>query len=180
MRRVLIQDPMHANSWARSTWTQQPESDFNVDASAQPIFKLHGSANWMHADGSAMLIMGGAKVREIGQTPILNWYATKFEEMLSSQPSRLMVIGYGFRDEHINATIGRAVERGLKLFIIAPEGAELARRLNPTRNRGMISVATPLKGLLEQALIGASRRQLRDIFGGDTAEHNKVMRFFDA
>ncbi len=180
MRRVPAQDPMHANSWARSTWTQQPESDFNVNASAQPIFKLHGSSNWMQADGSAMLIMGGAKVHEIGQTPILNWYATKFEEMLSSQPSRLMVIGYGFRDEHINATIGRAVERGLKLFIIAPEGAELARRLNPTRNRGMISVATPLEGLLEQALIGASRRQLRDIFGGDTAEHNKVMRFFDA
>jgi len=44
----------------------------------------------------------------------------------------------------------------------------------------MTSVATPLEGLLEQSLIGASRRSLRDIFGGDTAEHNKVMRFFDA
>ena len=103
-----------------------------------------------------------------------------FQKTLPAQPARLMVIGYGFRDDHLNAAIGRAAERGLKLFIIAPEGAELARRLNPTRERGMIAAPTPLEGILEQTLIGASRRQLRDIFGGDTAEHNKIMRFFDA
>jgi hypothetical protein len=171
---------MHAISWARSTWAPLPEDGFKIESSVQPIFKLHGSSNWVHDDGRPMLIMGGAKSREIGQTPILNWYADVFEKTLSTQPSRLMVIGYGFRDDHINEAIGRAVERGLKLFVIAPEGAELARRLNPTRERGTISVPTPLEGVLEKALIGASRRQLRDIFGGDTAEHNKVMRFFDA
>ena len=180
MRRVPAQEPLYANSWARSTWVPLTEDALKIDASFQPILKLHGSSNWAHADGNAMLIMGGAKAREIGQTPILNWYAKVFEEALSTQPARLMVIGCGFRDDHVNETIGRAVERGLKLFVIAPEGAELARRLNPTRQRGMISVATPLEGLLEQSLIGASRRPLRDIFGGDTAEHNKVMRFFDA
>lgn len=180
MCRVPTPDPMHSNSWARSTWTPLPEDGFKVDPAFQPILKLHGSSNWAHADGRPMLIMGGAKAREIGQTPILNWYASVFEESLTAQPSRLMVIGYGFRDDHINAAIGKAVERGLKLFVIAPEGAELARRLNPTRERGMIAMATPLEGILEQSLIGASRRQLRDIFGGDTAEHNKVMRFFDA
>jgi phosphatidylserine/phosphatidylglycerophosphate/cardiolipin synthase-like enzyme len=87
--------------------------------------------------------MGGAKVREIGQTPILNWYAKVFEETLTAANSKLMIVGYGFRDEHINAAIARAVERGLRLFIIAPEGAELARRLNPTRARGHIVAPTP-------------------------------------
>jgi hypothetical protein len=180
MQRIPAPDPMHANSWARSTWIPLPEDGFKVDPSFQPIFKLHGSSNWAHSDGRPMLIMGGAKAREIGQTSILNWYADLFEKTLSAQPARLMVIGYGFRDDHINAAIGRAAERGLKLFIVAPEGADLARRLNPTRERGMISAPTPLEGILEQTLIGASRRQLRDIFGGDTAEHNKIMRFFDA
>jgi hypothetical protein len=179
MHRVLAQEYMHSASWARSLWHPENEDAFKVESTCQPIFKLHGSSNWRHADGIPMLIMGGAKAREIGQTPILNWYAQMFEDCLSQQPSRLMVIGYGFRDDHINAAIGNAVEQGLKLFVIAPEGAELARRLNPARNRAAIIVPTHLEGMLEESLIGASRRSLRDIFGGDTAEHNKVMRFFE-
>lgn len=180
LRMTPAPDPMHGNSWARSTWSPLPEGEFKADASFQPIYKLHGSSNWTHVDGQPMLIMGGAKVREIGQTPILNWYAKVFEERLAEKPARLMVIGYGFRDEHINAAIAKAVEGGLKLFVIAPEGAELARRINPTRQGGLIAAQTPLEGMLEQSLVGASRRPLRDIFGGDTAEHNKVMRFFEA
>jgi hypothetical protein len=179
MRRVPSHEPLYANSWARSAWVPLTDDAFKIDASLQPIFKLHGSSNWAHADGNAMLIMGGVKAREIGQTPILNWYAKMFEEALSTQPARLMVIGYGFRDDHINEIIGMAVQRGLKIFVIAPEGAEIARSLNPTPQGGVTSVSTPLEGLLEKSLIGASRRPLRDIFGEDTAEHNKVMRFFD-
>lgn len=179
MRRVPAQEAMYSESWARSTWYPEKEDAFDVEHTCQPIFKLHGSSNWRHADGRHMLIMGGAKAREIGQTPILNWYAQVFSDYLSQQPSRLMAIGYGFRDDHINAAIGSAVKQGLKLFIIAPEGAELARRINPTRDRAAIAAPTPLEGMLEASLIGASRRPLRDIFGGDTAEHNKVMRFFD-
>jgi hypothetical protein len=65
------------------------------------------------------------------------------------------------------------------LFIIAPEGAELARRINPTRTPGQITAQTPVEAMFEQALIGASRRPLSEIFGNDTAEFNKVMRFFE-
>lgn len=123
--------------------------------------------------------MGGAKVREVGQTPILNWYAKVFEEALMAGNARLMVIGYGFRDEHITAAIARGVEKGLKLFIGAPEGVELARKLNPTRAPGHIVAPTPLEGMIEESLIGASRRGLREIFGHDDAEYRKVMRFFE-
>lgn len=180
MRRTPPQEPMHSQSWSRSTWSPLPEDGFKADSSFQPIYKLHGSSNWRRADGQPLLIMGGAKAREIGQTPILNWYASEFERRLSEPGSKLMAIGYGFRDDHINAAIARAVERGLKLFIVAPEGAELARRINPTRAMAQIIAPTPLEGMLEDALIGASRRGLREIFGQDDAEFNKVMRFFAA
>ena len=180
MKRTPPQDALHGQSWARSTWSPMPEGDFKADLSLQPIYKLHGSSNWSHADGQPMLIMGGAKVREIGQTLILNRYAKVFDELLAATSAKLMVIGYGFRDDHINAAIAKAVEGGLKLFIIAPEGAELARRINPSRQGNRIAVQTPLEGMLEQSLIGASRRPLSDIFGRDIAEHNKVMRFFEA
>lgn len=180
MRRTPSQDVMHGNCWARSTWSPPTDGEFKANPSCQPIYKLHGSSNWVRTDGQPMLIMGGAKVREIGQTPILSWYANVFEGRLAEPGARLMAIGYGFRDDHINAAIGKAVERGTKLFIIAPEGAELARQLNPTRLPGLIPGTTPLEGMFEQSLVGASRRSLREIFGSDTAEFNKVMRFFRA
>ena len=178
MRRTPPQEPLYANSWARSTWTPGSEAEFKADGKSQPIYKLHGSSNWMRSDGQPLLIMDGVKAREIGQTPILNWYAQVFEESLAAGDARLMAIGYGFCDEHINAVIARGVERGLKLFIVAPDGAELARRLNSTRAPGHITAPTTLEGMVEESLIGASRRGLCEIFGQDGAEFAKLMRFF--
>ena len=90
-----------------------------------------------------------------------------------------MVIGYGFRDQHINSTIAAGISSGLKLFIIAPEGAELAQRLNTTSIPGQIRAPTPLEEDFEISLIGASRRSLGEIFGRDDVEYAKVLRFFD-
>jgi hypothetical protein len=180
MRRIPPIVAMHSNSWAHSTWSPLPEPEFKVSPRCQPLFKLHGSSNWRHPDGRDMLVIGGGKIGEISQTPILNWYAEIFDERVCLPDARLMVIGYGFRDAHINASIAKAVERGLKLFVIAPQGAELAKQINPTRQPGLIAARSPLEDMLEAALIGASRRTLQEIFGGDLAEHNKVMRFFES
>lgn len=180
MSRIAPQEPLHAHSWSRATWVPADSGAFKADPKLQPIYKLHGSSNWTRSDGKPLLIMGGAKIRAIGQTPILNWYATEFERRLAEKGAKLMVIGYGFRDEHINAAIAKAVAGGLKLFIVAPEGAELAHRGNPTRQSGQIAAPTPEEAMLEEALIGASRRTLRETFGADDAEFNKVMRFFEA
>ena len=134
----------------------------------------------MYSHGQDMMIIGGAKQSAIDQTPILSWYFKQFEEALSQAGAKLLVIGYGFRDPHVNAAISRAVSKGLKLFIIAPEGADLARTNNPTRRPGQITVSTEDEAMFETALIGASRRSLREIFGSDRAEFAKVMRFFVA
>jgi hypothetical protein len=177
LRKIRIPEGMNGDSWAKATWSPDDDQDFSLDALTQPFIKLHGSSNWERGDGSNLLIMGGAKAREIGRTPLLNRYAEIFEKALCTAGAKLMVIGYGFRDSHINEAIQRGVDRGLKLFVIAPEGADIARSLNQTR-KAAIAVETPLEAMLARSLIGASRRGLRDIFGGDTAEHNKVMRFF--
>ena len=177
LRKIRTPEGLDGNSWAKATWAPDGDPKFVLDATAQPFIKLHGSSNWDRGDGSNLLIMGGAKAREIGRTPLLNSYAEIFEQTLCAAGAKLMVIGYGFRDSHINEAIQRGVDRGLKLFIIAPEGADIARNLNQTR-KAAIAVETPLEAMIAKSLVGASRRGLRDIFGGDTAEHNKVMRFF--
>ncbi len=178
LKRRPCAEPLHHNCWARATWI--PDSaPFQLHSNAQPIFKLHGSSNWASPDGKPVLIMGGGKAQEIGRNPILRWYAQQFDEHLLRPNTRLMVIGYGFKDPHINASIRAAVERGLQIFVIAPDGADLAFKLSPTRERGQIPYATPEETMLRQALIGASRRSLSEIFGDDNAEFSKVMRFFE-
>jgi hypothetical protein len=178
MKLVVAASGYPTPSWAQRAWV--PSNDHRVSPGMQPFFKLHGSSNWQTTEGHPMLIMGGDKVREIGLHPILAWYADQFDHYLAQPNSRLMVIGYGFRDEHINAAIRRAVERnGLQLFVIAPHGGELARALNPTNSPGLIRKDTELECAFERSLIGASRRSLSEIFGRDAIEHKKVQRFFE-
>ncbi|WP_077033410.1 SIR2 family protein [Pelomonas sp. KK5] len=178
MTRAIPTDSRISGSWAESMWYQLPQDQFKLDPQFQPVYKLHGSSNWMHSHGQDLMIIGGAKLAEIDRTPILSWYLTRFEEEISKPGAKLMVIGYGFRDQHVNDAITRAVAKGLKVFVIAPEGADLARQNNPTRRPGQIMAPTADEAMFEQALIGASRRSLREIFGTDRAEFDKVMRFF--
>ena len=167
------------NSFAQRSWVPVPPDEFRLDGRCQPYFKLHGSSNWHEVHGAPLFIMGGNKIREIGFSPLLSWYHQQFEERLYQANTRLMVIGYGFRDAHINEVIMRAVnDRGTKMFVISPEGGDLARTLNQTHH-ATIRVGTHLEETFMRGLVGASRRPLTEIFGGDSIEHNKVMRYFE-
>jgi hypothetical protein len=179
MERVPDSEPIYSKSWARATFHPASDVPFTEKPNCQPIFKLHGSSNWFTSDGRRLLIMGGAKQQEIGRHLILTWYKQRFETLLSQPESRLMVIGYGFRDQHVNEAIEKGVARGLKMFVIDPAGAELAFKLNQTRQSGQIPAGSLLEDMLQRSLIGGSRRWLHEIFGTEGAEFGKVMKFFD-
>jgi hypothetical protein len=169
----------HLNTPAGQQFVPVAPEGFRVLDGAQPLFKLHGSSNWFERVGGPILVMGGRKEKEIEFHPILTWYMSKFEEFAWSGGTRLMVIGYGFRDEHINRVIERgAHEFGLRLFVVDPAGADIAWRVNPSRAPGAaIGAESSLESAFKLAVEGASRRSLREIFGGDPVEHAKVMRF---
>jgi hypothetical protein len=155
-------------------WTPKP-SPAMLQGNLQPLIKLHGSSNWSDESGQPILVMGGSKASIIGQYPILKWYHDRFQEYLLLPNTRLLVIGYSFGDSHINHTIIGAAGRGsLSLFIIDPLGLDV---IDENRTHAMYTPGT-LVGTLQNYVIGASRRSLRDIFGGDRVEHAKVMRFF--
>lgn len=147
----------------------------NISSNLQPIFKLHGSSNWVHDEQNPMLIMGGEKAAEIAQVPILAWYAQEFSARLSTPDARLMVIGYSFNDQHINAHIIDGIKKGLKIFVISPDGADtFAKRIKPCGS----SELNQDDALFQRAMIGASRRPLSDTFSHDIAEQEKLLRFF--
>ena len=155
------------------SWT--PDEDrFKVSPRLQPYFKLHGSSNWIDSSSQELLVMGGNKASAIDHHPILKWYHKKFREYLSPPDRRLMVIGYGFGDDHINSAISAAVAGGnLSIFVIDPLGVDVI-----DKNRDVtIYAPDQFASALWPHVIGASRRSLQEIFGADRVEHGKVMRF---
>lgn len=84
--------------------------------------KLHGSANWRSADGTRRMVIGQGKETQIHNEPLLSKYFEVFTRVLSEGDRRLLVIGYGFRDSHVNRIIGNALQKhGLRLFVMTPE-----------------------------------------------------------
>jgi hypothetical protein len=176
-----IPDPhgQSGESWADSSWCPAINQPVVLHEGSQAYVKLHGSANWYAGDGSRVLIMGGSKQQAIAASSILSSYLNVFETALTMPDSRLMVIGYGFGDEHINGVIDRAARRGLKMFVIDPRGARIAYDMNELRKANRIGAGdTELEQLMKVSLIGGSIRSLRATFSDDETEHNKVMRFF--
>jgi hypothetical protein len=154
--------------WGQVKWQPATET-FAIAPRTQPVFKLHGSSNWVDESGHHVLIMGGNKIGAIAENAVLSQYHDEFSRRLRGG-ARLMVIGYGFRDDHINHALVDA-HQAAKMFIIDPYGADAIAPPRP----GQIQVP-PRK--LREMIIGASRRSLREIFGGDAVERAKVMRFF--
>jgi hypothetical protein len=148
---------------------------FSFENNVQPYFKLHGSSNWIDTSrGDRVLVIGGNKPGVIDRHPILKWNHEQFKAYLSKPATRLMVIGYSFRDDHINEAIGEAAKRGhLQVFIIDPHGVDVLER------PGQYPFSDDFFVGLRRHLIGASRRPLSQTFGGDLVEHGKVMRFFE-
>lgn len=141
-------------------------ADKTFPVGVQPYVKLHGSVNWVESNvGSRILIMGGMKTVSIGRFPILTWYHEEFRRMLSRPDARLMVIGYGFGDAHINDAIAEGLKAGLKLFIVDPFALDVIKK-DPR-----------IEGARKQ-IIGISNRRLTETFGGNRYAHSELSRFF--
>jgi hypothetical protein len=175
-----VQNPLSPTArWvgSRCPASRDIQSVAPANARTQPIYKLHGSSDWVDETGSRLLIMGEDKAGSIKGSKVLSLYAKEFERRLREPDTRVIIIGYGFRDNHINMALNSAADAGgLRAFIIDPAGADAPDlfRDRPYRLRP----AGP-EHPIQRALIGASRRPLGRIFGGDTIERDKVLRFFD-
>lgn len=159
-----------ADSYKRRCTPMEPP--FSVRARTQPHFKIHGSSNWVTADGRNMLVMGGDKEFMIRAHQVLGWYYEQFRQRLAIGGTRLMVIGYSFSDRHINDAVTEAAQRGTLsgMFLVDPVGWDV---LNPTPPHHI-----KVPNALEEVPIGGSTRLFSAAFAGDAFEHQKFMNFF--
>lgn len=147
---------------------------FALQPGLQPYFKLHGSTNWFSSNGEQMMVMGGDKTGSIRGHPVLMWYAQKFAEYLSAPGARLTIIGYSFRDPHINRLIVEGWQNSrLPMMIVAPRGRDMLREVNGTYGKPLY-----FREPLEDIISYESRRPLREVFGGgNSSEMRNLYRF---
>lgn len=176
----MVEQPRQAFDPSFPKWCGQYSPNLNAtnvspSANVQPIYKLHGSANWMDDAGSRLLIMGGEKVDAINGSSLLKGYAQEFERRLKVVGTRLMIIGYSFGDLHINAAIESAAALGgLKIFIVDPRGYEAP---DPQRGRGMHFRAAVPVSQTQASIVGFSCRGLSEIFGSSAVERENILQF---
>jgi hypothetical protein len=157
------------------------EGEFRLRSNFQPYFKLHGSSHFRADERSdaPLLIMGGNKASSISGSPLLAWYHREFQERLL-KGARVMIIGYSFGDEHINRVLVQAArEANTTFFVVDPFGVDVIDR-RPPRGGPMIRAlrnSIDLLAALSPKIVGASRRTLRETFGGDDVELGKLLRF---
>jgi hypothetical protein len=132
------------------------------------IIKLHGSFNWRTADGANMMVVGTEKTRQISASHLLAWYFEIFQHVLSAGNVRLLIVGYGFGDEHINAVIADAIENhGLRVFIW-DVGPKLRERV----------IAVPHGVRIWEGLLSSASRPMIEVFPSNqetTQEYRRIV-----
>jgi hypothetical protein len=172
MQAVSIPENEHWGAMAQD-WV--PTGNFEYSATSQPFVKLHGSTNWRAASGEPILIMGSAKSGAIQKFEVLRRYHALFSSSLNQPKAKLMVIGYSFQDEHINAVIeGASSRHGLGTYLVDPHGRNV---LADHRTAGAL-IEGPKREIESIKLIGELRRPLSVVFSGDRFAHEELMRFF--
>ena len=145
---------------------------FDHDPKHQPVYKLHGSTNWQTKDGEPIVVIGGSKDATIRGSTLLSGYLDAFRRYLTVGGSKLMVIGYGFADEHVNEAIGEAsTKSALQTYVIDPSGLAVFRADPP-------NLMKPYKSIFDQINLGGiSMRPFREAFRSDTFSFNSFYRF---
>lgn len=135
------------------------------------VIKLHGSFTWETMNGEGTMVLGTEKGAQIKEIPLLQWYAEIFKRILAAGDMRLMIAGYGFGDEHINATIADAVmKHGLRVFI-----------WNTSPDIRSLVCSAPHGTEIWSGLLGVSSRQLIEVFPGtqeETAQYRRIRNAF--
>jgi hypothetical protein len=111
---ITIPEENHINKYKANFWSKDSGIEHFV------YLKLHGSYGWQYGDGKNALVIGLTKSERIAKEMLLSWYYDLFKHVILAARV-LVVVGYGFMDEHINEVIANAISNGLRLHIINPK-----------------------------------------------------------
>lgn len=136
--------------------------DINLNRSADQYIKLHGSFGWLSSDGKDQIVITKNKKEFIDNEPLLKCYFNLFRETLTSPNKKLIVVGYSFKDKHINKVITEGFKKGLKLYVIDITSPRNLKKAMPSNMWSCVAGYFPYK-LTE---VGEhQRREIRNSLG---------------
>ena len=95
------------------------------DHAGTSYIKLHGSYCWKSWTDRSGMVLGINKADVIDDEPLLKCYFELFKSVIAEGGRKLLIIGYGFRDLHVNRILLNGImTHGLELFIIHPKSPE--------------------------------------------------------
>lgn len=131
--------------------------------------KLHGAFNWRTEDGRRALVVGTGKSLQIDALPLLSFYHQIFAHVLANT-RKLMVVGYSFRDDHINQAIANAVINcGLEVHVWDPFTDCMIQQIRSNAAHEPI-----LRGLA-----GLYSRKMHEVFPADYMLTNETSEWRD-
>ncbi len=143
--------------------------------------ELHGAYDWR-----GVFILGDSNLPEekkmvhIRNNPTLSSYFNFFEKFLCEKGSKLVIVGYGFLDQHINEVIARAINanNGLEIFIWDPSAEiYLEGRKKNVEVKYVSSPEDYLDGLDKNLLQKGLRGYLPKRFSLEGSDKEDVKRF---
>jgi hypothetical protein len=159
------------------TYLRERDSKPSAQGRLQYI-KLHGSWNWRRDDGNSTMAIGHTKSTLLKEEPLFKWYHDIFEAALSKNSQRLLVIGYGFRDSHINEVILKSIDNSnLQLFVVDPRAPEDFRAMLMNSHAGGISYPYSVSGMRiwSKGLAGYFQATLSQLFPKDTFDDESTL-----
>jgi hypothetical protein len=106
--KLLFETP-YVQDFAASTISDaRPVTPFAPASGKIRVVKLHGSHTWINKEGVPIMVIGTNKSKTIAGSWLLTEYKNMFEEALNSGSVRLLVMGYSFKDAHVNKAISTA------------------------------------------------------------------------
>lgn len=164
-RFALAQNNLSGQEFKVTDFVELPRDDIenriqrgiNDHAGLQYV-KLHGSYGWKSSDGLNQLVVGTNKESLIQNEPLLQGYFNLFANTIKEGNKKVLIIGYGFRDAHINALLLEGVEKhGLEIYIISTQApADLRYQIEHGQYYA--------KGILDDGLRGYFPYSLQQIF----------------
>lgn len=130
--------------------------------------KLHGSYGWKSSDGTNQLVIGTNKESLINKEPLLKGYLDLLRSVVAEGGKKVLIIGYGFHDPHINNILLKGVEdNDLKIYVLSTQSPEEFSKRVKNANFFIPGSGHSRAGGILKGLSGYFPYALRDIFPGN-------------
>jgi len=113
------------------------------------VFKPHGSLDWYHREGSPVRYAGTLPLPRLIITPGINKFRNGYESPFDKhrekandaidRARRLLIIGYGFNDDHLETHLTPQIVSGVKTLMLTQALSEKAKRIS-IDHKNVISV----------------------------------------